>query len=92
MNRIKLSRKIYFVSCVCDKGYELLKGTCEDINECLDDPCSDTERCSNVEGSIFSAFLWQHSLTEILFPHSHLQTTFLINSTESSLSAFLQTL
>ena len=37
-------------SCVCETGYELARGTCEDIDECLDDPCSDTERCSNIEG------------------------------------------
>ena len=39
--------------CDCNKGYELVHGSCEDINECLDDPCEDTERCSNVEGQHF---------------------------------------
>ena len=37
-------------SCVCDTGYELTKGTCKDVDECLDNPCSDTERCSNIAG------------------------------------------
>lgn len=40
-------------TCDCNKGYEFIKGTCEDIDECADEslnPCSETERCSNVEG------------------------------------------
>ena len=48
-----INLKYPYYRCECDKGYELAKGTCEDINECLDSPCSDTERCSNVEGEFF---------------------------------------
>eukprot|EP01125_Pyxidicula_operculata_P013176 TRINITY_DN4359_c0_g2_i3.p1 TRINITY_DN4359_c0_g2~~TRINITY_DN4359_c0_g2_i3.p1 ORF type:complete len:1736 (-),score=241.48 TRINITY_DN4359_c0_g2_i3:164-5371(-) len=37
-------------SCVCDSGYHLNSSyDCEDINECLDAPCSHT--CTNVAGS-----------------------------------------
>lgn len=48
---VRTIKWIHCNSCDCNEGYEFLFGTCEDINECLDNPCDDTERCSNIEGT-----------------------------------------
>lgn len=38
-------------TCACYEGYQLVNDVCEDINECLSQPCHSTAFCNNLPGS-----------------------------------------
>ena len=45
-----MGNSVFTHSCDCKEGYYEDQGTCKDVDECADNPCSDSERCSNLEG------------------------------------------